>query len=172
MFRTILITSMLGVMATNPAFAQKRIGSWELVLDTPGMQVAKTVNDSGSVAGVICLTSTGACSAYVGSDLACEENGKYPMMINAPTGAHLATATCMTIAKAQYLILEEYSTAIAAFESGGLIGFALPMQSGKFEVLRFSTSGATAAIREAQASLARSQKPSPSAPTTTRNQTL
>lgn len=145
-----LVALLIMLVFTSITYAQQKIGAWQVVLDTPGIQIAKTINDSNSVAGIICFTLDNSCSAYISADIGCEENAKYPLMVNAKTGASTLNTTCLTLSKVQYLIIEEFSSAVAAFESGGEVGFAVPMQSGKFRVVRFDCTGATAAIRQAR----------------------
>lgn len=160
----LIITLLIALILPTVSFAQK-IGSWQVVLETPGMQIAKTTNDSNSVAGVICFASDKSCNAYINADVGCEENAKYPLMINAKTGANSVVATCITLDKTQFLVINELNVAVAAFESGGEVGFAVPMQNGKFRVVRFDCVGATAAIRQANTF-------TPEKSRTTTNQTL
>lgn len=47
-------------------------------------------------------------------------------------------------------VVEEFDAMMSAFESGGEIGFAMPLASGQFRVVRFSTAGATPAIKAAR----------------------
>lgn len=60
------------------------------------------------------------------------------------------TAVCTVIGKDKYYVLDDFEVSIQAFESGGEIGFAMPMANGKFHVVRFSTIGATPAIKAAR----------------------
>ncbi|GAC1425464.1 MAG: hypothetical protein NVSMB6_26080 [Burkholderiaceae bacterium] len=39
---------------------------------------------------------------------------------------------------------------LRAYESGVEIGFAMPLESGRFRLFRFSTAGAVAAVKDAQ----------------------
>lgn len=48
------------------------------------------------------------------------------------------------------MIIDEFELMITAFESGDKVGFASPLKSGQFQVVRFSTVGATAAIKDAR----------------------
>jgi hypothetical protein len=74
------------------------------------------------------------------------------MMINSAVGAFAITTTCTEI-KGSTLknmqVITEFDRAQAALESGGDVGFVLPLASGQFRVVRFSTIGATAAIKNA-----------------------
>lgn len=139
---------LIAIVFSVPALSQQK-GTWKITIDKTS-QLAETTNDSNSSAGVLCFTSDKSCAAYISADIGCDENSKYPLMINAKTGANSLTATCMTFAKTQFLIIGDLNMAVAAFESGSDVGFAIPMQSGQFRVVRFNSVGATAAIRQAR----------------------
>ena len=142
------------------ALASERIGSWEAIVDGTDIQIAKTTNAAGAATGILCFVSSNTCAVYIASDVECREKGKYPMMINASTGAITTNGTCVKVAGSKVMILDEFQNMIETFEGGGEVGFAIPMADGKFNVLRFDCVGATLAIRKARA------LPSKSAPTT------
>lgn len=145
------IIAWLALSLSASAFAGEQIGSWEAIIDGTDIQIAKTTNTAGAATGVLCFVSSNNCAAYIASDVECEDKGKYPLMINSSTGASTTHGTCVTIAGSKVLVLDDFQSAIASFEGGGEIGFAIPMQSGKFNVIRFDCAGATAAIRKARA---------------------
>lgn len=131
------------------AISAEQYGDWSVDKSIPGVQIANTKNDSDSTLGVICLVVTKDCSAYMLSNNGCDENSTYPMMINSTVGAFPITSVCTQIEKLKILVINEFDNAKNAFESGGEIGFAVPLNDGKFKVVRFSTSGAVAAIKNA-----------------------
>lgn len=141
-----LILSLVCVLAS----AAERVGNWEVIVDGSDVQIAKVTNSSSAVAGVICFVSTNSCSAYISAGISCEADAKYPLMLNSPTGANFSNSTCVMIGNSPMLSIDDFSSAVAAFESGGEVGFAVPMQSGQFRVIRFDCAGATAAIRQAR----------------------
>jgi hypothetical protein len=116
----------------------------------PGVQIARVTNPQGATAGIVCDLSSESCDAYVATSTSCEEDALYPIMINSPVGAFPITGKCLTLGKVQVLVIQEYGSAIGAYQSGGEIGFALPMASGLFKVFRFATAGATQAIDAAR----------------------
>lgn len=150
MKKTFLLYCLL-TFATS-AFAQKSTDIWEAVTDAPDIRIAKIFNESSSTAGVLCIPSSKICSAYIGADFTCTEKARYPLLVNATTGANLLTTTCVIFNKIPYLLFDDVDleVVINAFESGSEVGFAMPMQSGQFKVMRFSSAGATAAIRIAR----------------------
>lgn len=142
---------MLFIVICSSAIAGEKIGSWEVFIDSTDMQIARTMNEDGAAAGIICFKSNNSCLTYFTTDSSCDEKAKYPIMFNASTGAAAINATCIAVNGSKLLVLDDFETTVAAFEGGGEIGFALPLQSGKFSVSRFNCTGATAAIRKARA---------------------
>lgn len=129
--------------------AQTMVGKWQVDTRSEDLRVAKTYNDDGTGAGVLC-TSVG-CSAFLTADRKCDENVSYPILSNSSVGSETFKASCITIAKKQYLLLDNLDMAIRLFNSGGIVGFALPLDAGQFYVVRFSTEGAHDAIQSVQA---------------------
>lgn len=123
--------------------------AWVVHKET-GVQIASTTNDTGSVTGILCNTDKEACVAYISLTITCEEGHFYPLMSNSSVGSFIFTSTCTIFRGAKYFVLDDFENAIQTFESGGEIGFAMPMASGHFRVIRFGTAGATAAIKEAR----------------------
>jgi hypothetical protein len=116
-----------------------------------GVQIANTSNDTGSTAGVVCNVAKDSCLAYVRlPTVDCQDKDEYPMMLNSSVGAAPLTATCTTWGDSKYYVFDNFSITVQAFESGGEVGFAMPMAGGQFRVIRFKTIGATAAIKEAR----------------------
>ncbi|CAN5183482.1 hypothetical protein BH11PSE11_BH11PSE11_19370 [soil metagenome] len=126
------------------------IGDWKVNKSLQGMYIAATSNDSGAVAGILCGIDSQRCDAYISVEsTACERGQTYPMMLNSSIGTFAITTKCVVIGDASFQFVNEFAAARQAFESGGEIGFALPLKNGQFNVVGFSTAGATAAIREA-----------------------
>lgn len=115
------------------------------------IQVARTVNNTGSIVGVLCNTSEDGCVAYIAINSTCDVGESYPMMVNSSVGAIPLVATCTIWGKSKYLVFDDFEGVILAFETGGEIGFAMPMASGQFRVIRFGTIGAIKAIAKARA---------------------
>jgi len=124
-------------------------GDWVVTRQPAGLQIAKT-SISAAVIGIVCVIQDDVCHAYIGTNSTCDEDQKVPMLINSSVGSIMVNTTCTKLGGSLYNIIAEFDSAVSAFESGGLVGFAIPLASGEFRVLRFSTRGATAAIRDAR----------------------
>lgn len=152
-----IVIVFFGVLASFDIAGQDfKSGDWFVYKSIEDMQIANVRNESGAVTGVVCLVSANSCFAYIATETTCEPKGKYPFMINSPTGAHTLMGTCLTAPWAEkekpafLYSFDEFASTIAAYESGGTVGFVTPMKNGEFRVFRFSTVGATAAIKAAR----------------------
>jgi hypothetical protein len=146
-----LLCALCAVCADVVCAQSVSYGDWLVHKELTDIQIANTSSGT-AVAGVICVVSAGKCSAYLGTDTACNEGVQTPMLINSAVGASVATATCTTLGTQKYNLFSEFGAVKDAFESGGVVGFAMPLRSGEFRVIRFNTRGATAAIRDAMTS--------------------
>lgn len=115
-----------------------------------GVQIAKVTNSTRSTVGVICSVDVDSCDAYLAIDVTCEQEVVTPMMINSKIGAFPVTTKCTKMGESQLLLITEFDRVIQAFQGGGDVGFAMPMESGQFKVVRFGSTGATAAIKSAR----------------------
>lgn len=161
--KRIVYLSLLLLSAAHAEDAYK-IGEWNVIKSTPGIQIANVTNDAGAAAGVVCIVDA-SCVAYLYVNSGCEKDGAYPMMINSPVGASGISTTCQPLPNEgkntvdNMFVISDFGAARAAFESGGDVGFVLPLMNGQFRALRFSTKGATAAIKEAMTLPSRQEKP-------------
>jgi hypothetical protein len=148
-----------------PAFSENvvKYGNWTFDNSINGLQIARTSNGEESYTGVMCAIASDGCYAYIASDTECEIGVVYPMMLNSAIGANTLELECEEIGNFKILIASDFEVMIRAFESGSEIGFALPMKSGKFHVTRFSTAGATAALRAARTKAELTKKPAKAA---------
>lgn len=126
-----------------------KYGDWSVNKEVTDLQVANTKNATGDVIGIICTISKDTCNAYIALNKACDVGDIYPMMINSPVGASVITTVCVQIGGETFHFINEFGAAKSAFESGGDIGFALPLLNGNFRSVRFSTRGGTASIKDA-----------------------
>ena len=144
-FATALVWFCAGVIAQD-----RSSGDWNVIKSVLGLQIAN-VKSGENTTGVVCYLDKQVCEAYVALGNSCDDGGKYPLLLNTPTGAFPLVATCRHLSPTmKILVIEEFGQMISAFESGGEIGFATPMKNGQFKVVRFSTVGATAALKDAR----------------------
>jgi hypothetical protein len=157
------ITTCLVVgLFSSTAYAGSQFGDWEAgVTDDRTMFYAFTLNDSGDVFGEWCSPSTGNCTWLVGMKTGCESDSSYPVLANADSGAAALSIRCAgkivdtQLSRYQFESFKDIETLL---KNAHKIGFAIPMQSDRFQVVRFSLNGchsATAAMESAVAKAAK-----------------
>jgi hypothetical protein len=129
---------------SSSAFAQlhnQRIGDW--AVDISGTySEAYTSNSSGSSFGLLCIDS---CTFYLDSGIQCTENAKTPFLVNADSGSTFVISSCIHFpqnGRVRYVNSIQDKDVVTAIASGQIIGFAIPLESGDFKVVRFSLNGA------------------------------
>lgn len=146
----------LASISATPQETSYQVGDWLVNKKISGVQIANVSTESGqATAGILCFVSTNSCIAYLHTGNKCEIGATIPMMINSPVGAFHITTECkdMPGTPSGFInVVNEFGNAKEAFESGGEVGFVIPLKSGEFRALRFSTKGAVAAIRNAMTS--------------------
>lgn len=150
-FQALLGIVILACSSTLHGQSSTPSGDWQFSVTPDGYQVAITRNDAGAYAGIACNPITGDCRAFLALAVGCEVGIVYPMLVNSSIGASAVTSNCKADSRSptseKAMDFKEFAIMRAAFESGGDIGIAFPMEGNQFRVLRFSTRGATAAIR-------------------------
>jgi hypothetical protein len=119
-------------------------GDWTVSDLGDGDFMAVVANNAQSSFGTVCGRST-ECAAIVDLDTACTAGDKFPALINAPAGAYSAELECIKAGKGFMFTLPIDNDLTEAMSVGGVLGFAVPMQSGQFKVVRFSLTGAARA---------------------------
>lgn len=130
-------------------------GDWVVVRadDDSGDVIAATATDgSGKEAlGYRCFAKTQECMHVLMPNSTCEADGDYPMLLNAASGASMVTGKCYKTGKTDQLLLRPFDSIRSPIEKdSGLLGFAIPMQSGAFKAIRFSLKGSKAATAAAE----------------------
>jgi len=157
---------MAVALALMPALAlAAHYQDWETGVSADGsMYYALTMNDSGAAFGEWCSAGTRQCIWMVGMSAGCQGNSSYPILANTDAGAQSLTISCggklagtqlwryqfMSFMDVEHLLRDTHR-----------IGFAIPMQADQFRVVRFSLSGAAAAVSSMQAAVVEGQRPRP-----------
>lgn len=121
--------------------------SWQ-VGDFGSFVIASTSNDSGSAFGMVCGKD---CVWFVNFQSECKAGHSYPAMMNGPGGSKSLNLKCYPLERYYILTfpLDEDSANAVIRAKGGEIGFAFPLDSGKFGVSRFSLAGSVSAAAKA-----------------------
>lgn len=129
----------------------KTFGAWTVVPSNDKEDlIAATAVDDDKYLAYRCFSASGKCAHIVNLAAECEDGKEYPVLINSSHAAAAITCTCSEN-DGQYELIPDFDDFHELLtKSSGYIGFALPMVSGQFKVVRFSLSGAKDAMRTAQ----------------------
>jgi hypothetical protein len=115
---------------------------------------AARANDSGHFLGQYCYQSKGSCLWLLAIKTRCDEGDKYPVLINSDAGSAQVEVHCLGHLPSAGM----YRYAFTDFElidrtvrNGRRIGFAIPLESDQFRVLRFDLTGASSALNSMRA---------------------
>lgn len=150
--KSLLIATAIVVFLPVIASAQsKTFGAWTVVMsDDKEDLIAATSVDDDKYLAYRCFSASGKCVHVVNLAAECEDGKEYPVLINSSHAAAAITCTCSENEDRYELIpdFDEFHALLT--KSTGYVGFALPMVSGQFKVVRFSLNGVKDAMRQAQ----------------------
>lgn len=147
-----LIVSILIIIASvHASFARaENFGSWFTgKTNDNNLVFAATTNDNGHLLGQYCSPEKGSCLWILGISTPCKLGDKYPILANSDSGAsHLPVRCDEQLEDGRFRYVFSKFNDIDSIIKGSLrIGFALPLQSDNFRVIRFDLSGVNRAIK-------------------------
>jgi hypothetical protein len=138
-------------MASAAGAQTRKFGAWTVAMsDDKKDLIAATTVDEDKYLAYRCFGRTKKCAHVVNLAAECEEGKEYPVLVNSSHAALAITCTC-SVNEDQYELVPDYDdfhTVLA--NSTGYIGFALPMVSGQFKVVRFNLNGVGGAMEMAE----------------------
>ncbi len=144
-----VLLAILFLAGTARADEPIRIGDWLVnVNDSNTAIFAATENGAGSVFGQYCFPERQGCMYLLGLRTSCENGSEYPVLANSDSGAYPLTLRCFGANDTgvyEYAVTN-FDLIDAAVRQSTRIGFAIPMQSDAFRVVRFSLIGAVKAM--------------------------
>jgi len=146
--RKIFALVMIGIISTSHAVEiEETFGDWAIVRASDGVDlIAVNVNESSSFIGFRCFAKTQQCIHVLSADVGCEVGAEYPILVNSDYSAMSMNAVCGKNQEKFELYLTQYDNIHKILQKGNDIGFAIPMNSGRFKVVRFSLRGSEKAI--------------------------
>ena len=151
--RTVTILCLLiSIVSPCVAHAQTRqFGAWTVMIsDDKADLIAATSVDDDKFIAYRCFGKLGQCAHSIVLDIECEDGKSYPLLVNSSYAAVAVTCTCSRNEELFELIPEFDDFHRILQNSAGAIGFALPMASGHFKVVRFDLTGVKDAMKSAE----------------------
>jgi hypothetical protein len=148
--KSAILVGIISLFSASWAMAQsKTFEDWFVTKAKNGDTVAGVFVEDGSqqrFLGARCFVESKKCVHLLVTGTRCDDNMKIPMLMNAKTGSALINATCHVNGSRYELLLSPYDSVRSGLTSGDMVGFALPLESGQFRVIRFSLKGAVDAL--------------------------
>lgn len=169
------LASIAAIVSNGYSYAES-FGEWHTGATESKEKLffAITVNDSGNLLGQFCSPDTGNCIWLLGMSASCNEGDQYPVLTNSDKGAAHILVYCDTkLDNGLYrYVFTDFDTINDFVMKGSKIGFAVPLQSDQFRVVRFNLVGSNRAITVMRSIAEKAQKRLPSKNTGTRDQNL
>ena len=145
----LIIVFLLAACFTATANDVERYDDWKVTESTingTNFVLATTVNDDGTAAGAFCFND--ACYPFVNTNLSCEKDIKYPVLLNFDDGLVALNLDCVIFGDTY--LFELPSNYLDKLVSGNEFGVAYGVQGGKFKASYFSLTGSTKAVLAAR----------------------
>ena len=151
---TIMLIVVL-LLNGNAGAEEKKFGEWFVVRADNGDMVAGTQQDNFSKLLVYrCFKEHNKCAHVLVADIKCDDGDIYPVLINSDRSALSVNTICnINDDGRSELVLTEFDYVHELIKKSNLVGFAIPMASGQFKVVRFSLNGSSKAMDYAEGNL-------------------
>lgn len=141
-------------LSIGAAHAQREnIGDWMVMMadDGSGDTIAGTTIDDGEkYLAVRCFAENSNCIHVLVTGASCDEGSTYPLLLNGRDGAAHIEGICSVNDGTYEYLIKPFDAIRNALNGSGMVGVALPMESGAFKAVRFSLKGSTAAIKKGE----------------------
>lgn len=146
------IFAVLVLMMLSAAGNAQTYQDWHVVANDGDTVTASTINASGGRLMKSCYVSTQNCMWGMSVGPSCNDGASYVVLVNAKSGVRSIETTCMGAKKAnQYMVFNDFAAMEEISNNDEMIGFAVAMESGQFQVVRFSLLGSEAATAATEA---------------------
>jgi hypothetical protein len=158
------------------------LAGWDTTPQTGPYAYAVTINESRQALGITCTLDGIQCEWRLILQIPCRDGLDYIVLTNAPHGSRALRVRCLAqkgengenfvwrftnAAEAMDIIVGSQSAAPV-----GIIGFALPLESGQFVIVRFPYDGMIGALSDVNARMAKPSSKMPNGTGGTKDQLL
>lgn len=150
--KTKLIPALLMLLPWYAYAQDATFGDWHVIQASNKTDyIAVTGQDNFDKAlGYRCFSQSKQCVHFLIADIACEDGSQYPVLVNSDYSALSFDTICSENEGSYELILSNFDAIHEILIKSNVAGFAIPMASGQFKVVRFSLSGSSEAMSEAE----------------------
>jgi hypothetical protein len=131
------------------------LGDWRTGVTTNGKEFfAYTQNDGGQAFGEWCSVDSGYCTWMIGMSAGCDKDLAYPVLANSDVEAESLSMNCSGTVEDTDLsryAFTDFKSVKSLLKDAHVVGFAIPMQSDQFRIVKFSLNGCSDAIAAMEA---------------------
>jgi len=131
------------------SFSQQLFGSWFGSISNDGSAaVIGTLNDSGNTLTLACLRGAD-CYWQILTSTPCEAGSTAPIIGNSDKGSQFFNVRCengIPAGSTYKFVFQNNNDFWSFLPYEGNVGFAMPMKSGEFKVMRFNINGVQKAV--------------------------
>ena len=111
------------------------------------MRAAASINDSEGILLKVCFTANQQCVWAVTAGPGCVPGESYPGIVNSDSQATSVELVCTTYGETNSFGISPYTVMQHIAEVDDSMGIVIPLEGGRFRVMRFSLRGAWAASK-------------------------
>lgn len=130
----------------------RTFGDWVVSVTDEGMPYAAAINSAGDILMKRCDAASMTCTWIQGITISCNDGATSPVLLNSAQGAYIHILHCRgSFSSGQrtyfrYEIDSPDQLDSVVMVTSGIVGLAMPLESGQFNVTRYSVKGAKGAI--------------------------
>jgi hypothetical protein len=131
----------------------KTFGNWNVYSSGSDYFAMALNSNEGEYIAFYCYSKTKQCMHSVSLGIKCINDSRYPILVNSNVSAITLDGVCSNISansKIVFFNLTSYDSIHLILEQGIDVGFALPLESGRFKVSRFNLNGSAEAMNYTQ----------------------
>ncbi len=125
-----------------------QFGTWQVIQasDSRDYIAVTGIDDYSKMLGYRCYADSQECAHILVADITCENEADTPLLINSDHSALAMNAICVDAGDSHELLLTDFENTHTILLEANVVGFAIPMESGQFKVIRFSLQGSRKAM--------------------------
>ena len=146
------VITVLAAMLLCGAVNAQTYQDWHVVANDADTVTASTTNASGGRLMKSCYVSTQNCMWGMSLGPSCNDGESYVVLVNAKSGVQSIGTICRGAKKTeQHMVFDDFAAMEKISSNDEMIGFAVAMEGGQFQVVRFSLLGSEAATAATEA---------------------
>jgi len=139
----VALSGLIGIATAQ----EQQVGAWSVGLTKAATGTfAATGSERGSRLGQYCYTEQGVCMWILTTEVACEADTRYPLVVNTESGAAVLEVVCLGVEERAAYAFTDFDAIDVIVRKARTFAVAVPTTNGLFQLSQFSLDGATRAV--------------------------